>query len=211
MKKLLLRQLLLLITSCVRNIEYPDTIDYFESDFYSHFPKKINVGSSGYIVSASQQISNYHPNVRLVTKFKRDTIKSFVDQIRKKSIGSYKGTDTCLLVIDKHVTNEFWKVDKTARRKYEEYNFDYNPCTVNKYPIPKFYGNSYFDSIDKTSISGLIEKFEFFILSAESGIFMDTLKLPNGRFTPKDWKHGYSKGIAINLESCVIIYWSDIW
>lgn len=87
-------------------------------------------------------------------------------------------------------------------------NYNYKPCHESKYPVPNFYLE---DWSETTKNPTQLDNFKLFVLEAKSGVFMDSIKLPNGLYTPKGWKHGYSKGVALSPDTNEVIYWADIW
>lgn len=57
--------------------------------------------------------------------------------------------------------------------------------------------------------SGLTNDFDIYIIDSKPGKFWDGLAGVN--YLPNEWKNGYSKGISINKNKSVIIYWIVIW
>ena len=76
----------------------------------------------------------------------------------------------------------------------------------NKLPIPNFWPMKF----DSESITRLPEKFKIYIFEAKQKILNRDL-MTHKDYMPDKWKHGYSKGVAINDETYEIIYWFVLW
>jgi len=50
-----------------------------------------------------------------------------------------------------------------------------------------------------------------FVLGAEAGDFWKESCNENRPESLLEWKHGYSKGIAISEEKDILIYWTIVW
>ncbi|MFD2033699.1 hypothetical protein ACFSKL_02795 [Belliella marina] len=200
--------ILFFLSGCTREkeVKFEEGLNYFDDTFIDHFPVKIkHIGS---VQAVSQNISNAHPHVWLKYypgKIRLDSIESSAEL---RAIGKYSSDDTCLIVIDKHLTSKNWyKIDKKIRNpKLIEYG-DLD-CHKGKFPVPNFYGEWWAET-EKTLTK--LEGYTMYVLEAKKGIHMDPKKLPNGLYTPLGWEHGISKGIAINKKTGAVIYWADIW
>lgn len=80
-------------------------------------------------------------------------------------------------------------------------------CSATSPPIPNF--PLIFNSQNKTDLQ--IADFDIYILSSKSGQFIDEYYLSKSLNMPKEWEHGYSKGVAMNEKQEAIIYWAIIW
>ena len=93
----------------------------------------------------------------------------------------------------------------------------------NKFPIPYFEkmdfklgtkeskktivgGQAY---IDKTYI--IPKDLKVYVISAEPGNFWKVDCKENRPETLKDWKNGYSRGIAISEKEHLVVFWVMIW
>ncbi|WKK86787.1 hypothetical protein [Marivirga arenosa] len=201
--------LVLILNGCSfgeRELIFGTAINYFHKDFISHFPKTVPIEFSLNVIS--QNTTNSHPHVWLKYYKSENELDLLKDSIENVAVAKYQTSDSCLLVIDKHLNKSNWyKIDKSKRIPKK---IDYNdkPCHHNKYPVPNFYST---DWSETNSNPTRLKGYDLYVLEAKPGIYMDSTKLPNGLYTPKDWKHGYSKGIAINDETSAIIFWADIW
>ncbi|MBN3584562.1 hypothetical protein JYB64_19380 [Algoriphagus aestuarii] len=197
-----------MLLSCGRKIDlkFPKEIDYFNESFVNFFPEKVPLSYSKLIVS--QDITHSHPYVWLKFYEGKEEISKLTLELEKNAIATYVSEDTCILSIDKHLNSQNWfRFDKNSRTKTEK-DFSFNPCSKSNFPVPNFFEEGW-----GSSDNGLIglEGYILYVIDAKSGLFMDSTKLPNGRYTPEGWKHGYSKGVAINSKLGVVIYWADIW
>ncbi|MGJ3234669.1 hypothetical protein [Marivirga sp.] len=189
-----------------KELVFNKEIEYFDRDFISHFPKKVPIEYSQDVVSPN--VRNSHPHVWLKFYIDETRLNKLKDSLNEVAIAKYRTDDSCLLVIDKHLTKTNWyKIVKTKRMP-KKINYNYRPCHDNKYPVPNFYLS---DWSETTKNPTQLDGYKLFLLDAKSGIHMDSTKLPNGLYTPKGWEHGYSKGIAINEKTNVVIFWADIW
>lgn len=198
--------LVLVVCGCgKKKLEFKG-LAYFPKDFTSHFPNEVPYSFSQHVVS--QNLSNSHPYVWLKYNLGRNEMDSILTKLKDDAIAIYQSDDPCLLVIDKHLNKENWRnFDKTVRKpKVVAYNE--KSCQQKKLPVPNFYEESWEE--DEGNLTGIVG-YEMFVLSAKSGVFMDSTKLPNGLYTPEGWKHGVSKGVAVNRGSETIIFWADIW
>ena len=78
---------------------------------------------------------------------------------------------------------------------------------IDKLPIPNFWSLD----LDKDTRCKLPLGFELFVLESQSGVFWDKKFLTEDHYMPETWKHGYTKGIAMNSKTFEVIYWFAIW
>ena len=189
------------------DMEFQKGIKTFDSKFTDHFPREIRSNKSSY--SISEDISYSHPGIWLKINMDDDSLHNMVDYLTQNAIAKYSPFDTCLLIIDQHLTEKNQLNYNKENEPGRIVAIRDKPCQRNKYPIPNFW-RGIFKETNETSV-GLEKDYTLFVLESEKGMFMDKDKLPNGKYTPKGWEHGYSKGIAININTETIIYWFDIW
>ena len=178
----------------------------FEKQFVDHFPSKLPPVS---LVTTSEDIIISHPGIWVRGEFDKSTLDSIEVALSKKARARYDARDTCLLLIDKHLNNKNWTNFEKSSNVSPEPLKDYLPCASGKLPIPKFWSDQWSET--KETEINIDPNYKIYILEAKSGTFWKHSKLPNGKFTPKGWTHGYSKGVAINRMSSTIIFWFDIW
>ena len=180
---------------------------YFDSKYLTHFPEKIE--RLPVMFELSKNITRSHPGFRLKASSIPSDIDSVASKLEEIAIAKYMSTDSCLLLIDNHLNIDNWiKYDRTLRvgPKIENINLD---CHQGKYPLPKFWQKEWKES-DETQLC-LSPDYVLYVLDAKPGVFIDKSQLPNGKYMPMHWEHGYTRGIAINAITNTIIYWFDIW
>ncbi len=68
------------------------------------------------------------------------------------------------------------------------------------------------DDIDETESEDFHEQFEIFLIESDSGNFTGSDQELLGKpYLPIEFEHGFSRGIAVDKDSRVIIYWLLIW
>lgn len=189
------------------NSNYKRLRSSFDSAFVSHFPRSIDKLPAKF--QRSKDTRRSHPGLRLKYKKTLDEIKYLKAELDSISLAKYKSEDTCLLIIDSHLNEKNWlKYDKWLRIGPEVTGID-KDCNLGKLPVPKFWEEGWHENTS-TQI-GLNPGYTLYVLDSKSGVFMDESKLPNGKYTPFVWEHGYTRGVAINEKDNVVIYWFDIW
>lgn len=79
---------------------------------------------------------------------------------------------------------------------------------INGIPIPSFISyESDFGINDKY----LSKNHRIYVLESKPGKFMDAKYLTSNDKLPKEWKNGYSRGIATNIKGQELIYWLCVW
>ncbi len=186
---------------------YSDGIKKFQAEFIDHFPKTIVAQESSVLVS--EDISITHKKIWLKTHYSSKELDSLISYVTLKAKSIYHSDDSCLLVIDSHLTNEnYLKYDKSLRVS-PNVNVSTPNCSIGYFPVPKFWKNKWFET-GKTKI-GLDTTYVIYIIDSKPGVFAETKELTNGKYTPSGWEHGYSKGVAIDKARESVLFWFDIW
>lgn len=209
MKLILFALMITFLLGCnseFKKLRFEDGIEYFDPKLLVHFPEMIPIKYSQHVVS--ENISNSHPHVWLMYYSEKTKLDSLVAALDNVALVKYESDDSCLLVIDKHLNEKNWREYDKNRRVPKKMVYDDKLCHKDKLPVPNFYSETWRNS-HRSSVG--LEGFELYVLEAKSGIFMDSTRLPNGLYTPKGWTHGFSRGVALNKETNVVIYWADIW
>ncbi|MBB6611742.1 hypothetical protein H7F15_11890 [Pontibacter sp. Tf4] len=189
------------------NAEYRRDIEKFGAGFVTHFPKKLY--TSDFTTLVSENITESHPKVWLKYSPSQEHIDSLVAKLSIEAKAIYESNDSCLLIIDKHLTEDNWiDYDKASQYLPNLYGNE-RECTTSKLPVPKFW-NEYFVE-RKASALGLAPGYKLYIVDAQKGKFLSNDSIPNGKLTPSEWEHGFTKGVAINKQSGILIYWFDTW
>ena len=177
--------------------EYFNAKKKFDKKYTSHFPNEILIDSSFYLSFDSEC-------KELILENKIIDINS-VENLIKQAKAIYKSTDTCLLIIDRFNTAKY--IDLTKLTEYDKFLID-RPCYKDKLPVPNFRYSKYADDNTGKLLSG----FNLYILDANPGIyFKPNLDDVLDTYMPEYWEHGYSKGVAVNKEKDIVIYWIVIW
>ena len=79
---------------------------------------------------------------------------------------------------------------------------------VNGTPIPSFY--LYEKDFGLNSMK-LDNDFTIYVLESKTGEYMTKENLTTKNKLPTNWKHGFSRGLAINNKKKEILYWLTIW
>jgi len=124
-------------------------------------------------------------------------IEGVEDRYGEKSIAAYVGDDPCVLTIE-HIEG--------LKEKLSNYRF--RECYINRYPVPNFSRNTYSDYSNKSRLS---KDFTIYVLESKpANVSQDSLIINNELLLTR-WEKGYSKGVAINNELQIIIYWTLAW
>ena len=170
--------------------------------FVSHFPKTIEKGHIDITENGEYDVTRLFLTIKnSITNF-----KSITDSIKNNSVANYSAKDTCLFVVNKFTTEQNYTQKRKANLKDISSYLD-SKCLLNKVPIANFWG-LYENS---ETLCNLPENFNIFVLETKKGKFWDAKHISNGKYMPNYWKHGYSKGVAIDESTDEIIYWFVLW
>jgi hypothetical protein len=202
---------ILLFINCKHNNEdYVDEYNkdraYFKSEFIDHFPQDIREREFHGIQCTYVP---FYYNVRFdltvtISKSEYDSIYYFLNN---NDIIKYNSNDTCLVIIERFRNNEN-KYKKDLFLTDQQRQILSRKCLHNNLPIPNFYRN-YF-ATDLTE-SKLPNDFVLYVIDAKKGKYWDDRYLRGGENLPKEWEHGYSKGIALSEKRRIAIFWFNIW
>jgi len=135
----------------------------------------------------------------------KERLLAINDSIGLISKVNYRANDTCLLVVNRFTSKENWHLK--SKYKYVKKNKIDRPCYNNKLPLPNFWDSEYATNTE----TKLPKDFIIYVLNSKSGKYWDEKYLTSGKYMPKLWKSGYSKGVAISKKRNIIIYWFIIW
>lgn len=185
------------------NAKYSEAKAFFGKDFVNHFPKNISKDNITFNEGFSPELGNLE--LILIDHLVNNSSTSIIAEFKKKSIAIYEANDSCLLIVNRFATRDnYYNIELSAADKL----MINNKCSSDHYPVPNFWHNDF--TTEKTQCK-LPSDFRLFVLEAKSGKYFDEDKLTDGRFMPRKWKNGYSKGVAISQVRNVIIYWLVIW
>ena len=185
----------------VKNTNYTEN---FENSFISQFPTEIECNN--YTITSNSNVKKNDVGLLLyVYGVSEKTILKEKNKVQKLAIANYTTKDKCLLIV-----NQFETLDSYENRKVVEItdstkvNLD---CYKKRYPLPNFidYENR------KNGALKLDSNFDIYVLEAKAGNYFNKFGLLPNFQMPKNWANGFSKGVAINENKKIIIYWSIIW
>ena len=197
--------LLLVVFSCLprRYNEYRTIIDKYPDVFVNHFPKYIIEGVLDQTENGELDITRLF----LLQKLEEDSFNKLKDSIEKISLAVYDGNDTCLFIVNKFTNEQNYTWSKKASDN-EINNYLQKQCLKNKMPIPNFWG--LYEEDFKTPLH-LPSEYKVYVFESKKGLYWDKKHRSNGEYMPDYWKHGYSKGVAMNDKTHEIIYWFVLW
>lgn len=184
---------------------YQKEFQRFDKEFTDHFPEQVNTRDYQYAFSCDKIYS--HPGIWLRTHLDKEEADTLWVYLTRTSIASYDAMDSCLLVVDEKLTEA--NVYLQRRKNLSDSILQMRDCQRSRYPVPKFWSGIFFETSD-TRV-GLSPNYRLFVLDAKAGLFMNVDSLPKGRQAYRDWKHGYTKGIALDTVRSSVIFWFDIW
>ncbi len=175
--------------------DYSEVLSLYPNELVCGFPemKKEKVFYLGLEFPRGQYLSHIHIGV-LKTEVE---IKNLEEQLKIKSKSIYSFGDSCSLIIN---------YDSNL---YTNAPFNLTMCDslimMQKLPIPNF------DFlIDMDMPSEFFDKATIYLLDAEKGKFLEDNYLSiNGVGLPKNWLHGYTKGLVISGK--IVFYWLEVW
>jgi hypothetical protein len=190
--------LLLLISSCSSNyykVDFEKVSKEFSLELLTHFP--INV-------KGSYEIKSDFPAGFLYEDYKRCGVllivsseEAKIDALKKQAIQIVKLNDENNFVVNRYNKNSHPILDSLS------------------YPIPDFAhllrNESWTNNITSNAIDIVNDDLVIYIIESKKGEFVDEKYLVNDIEMPKGWEHGFSRGIAINEESNLTIFWLEIW
>lgn len=185
------------------NRTYLEKKSFFLNDLTNHFPHGLNENNITYTDNVSPEMGSLE--LMVIDSVSTDTLLLIQKNLERICKGKYNSSDTCLFVVDRFLsTNKYYKLENTD---YDKRLIE-RPCYTGRFPVPNFWHNDF--TTNETECQ-LPDDFVLYVIDAKQGEFLKEELLTNGWFMPKQWKNGYSKGLAISRERNIIIYWLVIW
>lgn len=175
-------------------ILYRKSLKVFDNEEIKHFPDRIK-GQLKYIIKTLPFDTVEYFTKSLQVCFEVSSKELITEENKYKS--SYliaKNSDSCNIVIASN-KEVFDRID--------------NNCSNNNPPIIDF--SDYNNAFNNDSSIYLNDNYEIYVIEAKQGMFLDKEYLKKIAYLPSKWKHGCSRGIAINKIKKRIIYWTIIW
>lgn len=181
--------------------EFAEAKTDFPDSLVDHFPRKIAFPAN-YINELGSDERNV--SLQLNLEYSNPEIDSIENYLLENSIAKYSAGDSCLLVVNRFVRRTEWGVNNSYKSSMERPA----SCRNDYLPVLNFWRNEVETS--ETS-SRLPLDYTIYVIKAQPGIFWENLSSKSGRYMPKYWKNGYSKGVAVNESGGTVIYWTAIW
>lgn len=179
--------------------EYLDRKMKFPQEYVSHFPSQIEFPANYVFQEGSE---NNNPGLFLDQK--NDNLDSLRSYLTRKAVAKYSAADSCLVVVNRYLRIDDYGIANDYRSRMARSKL----CEENYFPVANFWSRN----AKKFETSCRLSRdYDLYVLDAKPGIYLDDLHRNSGRWMPEDWKHGYSKGIAVSQNEKSVIYWLVIW
>ncbi|HRY98962.1 MAG TPA: hypothetical protein P5550_07875 [Bacteroidales bacterium] len=183
-------------------VEYDSSRSFFNPTLVSHIPE----GYSESTITFTEALNPFMGNLEfIVVDSLSDELNDQVDSLTENAIASFIASDTCL-----NVVNQFLSLEKYTftNKEIEELDARIYGCWNDLPPVPNFWHTDYTTEDTRCKLPN---DFVLYVIEAKPGMFVDESLVTNAWFMPKEWEHGFSRGIAISENRGVIIYWLVIW
>jgi len=185
--------------------KYQQDKSIFHNRFIDHFPKDLHPIEELIFSTIGKYPEIENVGFILCVKYTKKTLNLIDQKANDMCIRRYTNTDTCLLVLNKYVTKE--NIGFKRRLSSKEKMALLKASKMERVPIPKFIN---YPSESNTEYR-LPEDYTLYVIEAKSGEFWENKYLMKDAMMPEEWKHGYSKGIAVSTRRLEVIYWFEIW
>lgn len=193
--------------------DYKQSVQFFEKDLVSHFPVELPDSCSfGATVPQKNTLKMFGFGVDGMLLWKTYSLsqyKATASQLKDLPNSTYSANDSSLLLVFSYsdeieIVGEIYRDQESPERQALA---THNVSKASSLPVPLFE----IDQYKGNTMSGLTEDFKLFVLDAQPGKYIDDKYLQECECIPKQWKHGYSKGVAFSDEKQVVIYWVIVW
>lgn len=206
--------------SCLNtNYEQANKIYYdrnkrlFPKELTGHFPDQAHEGSiDGYTRFSNEKLADscFSPSEFVISNgYKQEDYLAIKQKfLHNKYVIHPSDTNIILLmsycdvlIIDGDIfrNREDEKTKELAKK---------NSYRDNSIPIPIFKLED-FKQVDNPC--NLSSDFIIYVIDAQPGIYLDNKILNECVCMPNNWKHGFSRGVALNDKENIVIYWLEIW
>lgn len=198
MKKIFLMSLCFTLWSCFSDVKrekewllfYGHWILEFSQDVTRHFPYDFSNYTSKRLHVFPETATRYHLKAGLIldTRVNDDFFRDIGKSLLHKEILNFSILNDSIFFLGDTLS---------------DYSSNYY-----KYPLPDFS-----DVYDEFGLSSkrLSGKEEVFLIEYKSGEFLEPGHLVKGLLLPEAWKHGMSRGIALDSISNRVVYWLVYW
>lgn len=207
----LLTLIVFIIVSCADHsrVEINEDLKTYKNEtfglyFTNHFPNQIET-KLGSLLRVTDEDKNdiglYLVELNASTEIIKEALNNIGNNyIIKYNIEKY----SCLLIVNMFETPETKSEYKNVT--ITDSNLINKDCLKEKYPIPNF-----IDYQEYTGEDFWDENFDIYVIDAKSGKFSEKYNLKPNPQMPNKWKNGFSRGITVNREKRIIVYWTVIW
>ncbi len=183
---------------------------YFSDELITHLPEEIESKDFSLYFDLDPQYDRITGSVvTIYISYLSNNIDSILQSVTKESIGEYLFSDSCNTILYRFqrgtskgsIIGKEWLYEDWIKTLESQ-------CTEIRIPIPNYInaGEGLFE--DKYGIS---DDYTIYVMEAKKGIHFPEEYYAKELILPDDWKRGYSKGYAINRETCKVIFWFTIW
>lgn len=169
---------------------YNQSLMDFPFEGVSHFPFDFSSFSKKHLYVYPEEASRYNSKVGLIldTKVNDDFFRETHKSLINKEIVRLEISNDSIFFVGDTLSNYY--------------------CVNFKYPLPDF--SAVLDEFGLSSYR-LSGKEEVFLIEYKSGEFLEPEHLVQSLLLPKIWKHGMSRGIALDSNNNRILYWVVYW
>ncbi len=184
-------------------LDYNQCKKNFNIKLIDHFPRYIHDAQNTVYTCKTNRRKNNFGLLLYEYGVDLDTVKSIVKSLKNNVIAKYTSSDSCLLIV-----NRFESKETINDNRIPDIGIVDNVCYGDKFPIPNFVDYEAYNQLEALRLD---KGFDLYVLKAEpaSNPGHEGLKLDPQM--PIKWKNGYSKGIAINTQKSIVIYWGIMW
>ncbi len=181
------------------------SLNNFDSDLVSHFPKKRTkyAFQSASLTTIADTSSKRRFGVWARVRYRisdRIDIDSLINMYSSSAVKECYHNDSCNLLLPRKAL-----FDNTIGE------LEVLPCSNSEdiIPVPLF--EAELQDLNLEDLKYLPKSYTLYVLDAKSGKYVHENLLMEEGHMPEKWKHGYSKGVAVNKEKREAIYWIEIW
>lgn len=172
-------------------------LEEYPKGLTTHFPKENEIKPA--YLTYYNYLSKFSPSQLIV---KQEESKSMIDSLISVS-RKITYSDTSYYIVNKYLRDSNIL---SITKSYKQYKTQIEHKGA--IPIPNFYNAIDFD---ENSYNLLNKSYTIYLIEAEPKQCCSEKFHQGDWHMPDDWKDGFSRGYAINLENNSVIYWLVIW
>jgi len=183
---------------------------HLPSGLVNHFPLDVDDSITFRFYFNTEPVLNKFTSklVFIYLEIEYDNIDSIISLFDKKKIAQYKFSDSCNLTLNNFQRNSGYSSYYGKEWLYENWLNECQDSFSGKYPIPNFIGVG---DIDHRDDRGISDGYDIYVIESKQGQFFEDRYYSNPIIMPENWKRGHSKGLAIDVDTKKVIYWSVVW